>query len=82
MKIQNAKTIQVFKTKDLIGTTLYHIRYSGLTIVTDDRDKAIQFCVSAKTWSNIDLNVFVSDDSDFINDLNFVLDYEKTDNLI
>ena len=78
MKIENAPTIQVTKVKAFDGKPdFYLMHYKGMFIATDDRDKAIGFCANAMRWSETPINVFITGDSDFINDLNFELTYEK-----
>ena len=78
MKIENAPTIQVTKVKAFDGKPdFYLMHYKGMFVATDDRDKAIGFCANAKRWSETAINVFITGDSDFINDLNFELNYEE-----
>lgn len=78
MKIENAPTIQVTKVKAFDGKPdFYLMHYKGMFVATDDRDKAIGFCANAKRWSETPINVFVTGDSDFINDVNFEVNYEE-----
>jgi len=78
MKIENAPTIQVTKVKAFDGKPdFYLMHYKGMFVATDDRDKAITFCANAKRWSENPINVFITGDTDFINDINFELDYEE-----